>query len=278
MLREREQALCIVNTRACAAELFDLVRDEPGARHLSALMCPAHRSERLAEVRKMLSDGVPCRVVSTQLVEAGVDVSFPEVIREAAGLDSLIQAAGRCNREGEREAPAPVSVFTPAEGLPRVFSGPAGHAEAVLRSTDDPFSPGAIRHYFRLHYWLQTDMLDKNKVLKELGNDEGQWYFRKAANKFRLIENTMVPVVIPRGDTARALVQSLRHAQHHGGILRELQQYVVQIYANQLAMLDEAGAIELVDGSYAVLNRMGFYDEMFGLTFPDELKAEDFQV
>ncbi|NCC94375.1 MAG: CRISPR-associated helicase Cas3', partial [Opitutae bacterium] len=191
LVRGPEQVLCIVNTRARAADLYGMVEDEPGARHLSALMCPTHRSERLAEIRRMLKEGAPCRVVSTQLVEAGVDVSFPEVIREMAGLDSIVQAAGRCNREGEREGVAPVSVFYPAEGLGRAFSAQAGHADSVLRNLDegaDPFSPTAIRHYFRLHYWLQ-DSLDRKNVLADLDSMGLEWRFQEAQRKFRLMDS-----------------------------------------------------------------------------------------
>lgn len=276
IVREREQVLCIVNTRGRAAELFEMVRDEPGALHLSALMYPAHRSERLAEIRQMLKDKEPCRVVSTQLVEAGVDVSFPEVIREIAGLDSITQAAGRCNREGERDELAPVSIFNPAEGLPRAFRGPARHTESVLRNTDDPFSPDAIRHFFTLHYWLQQDVLDKKQVMRELSNDAGEWSFRKAAKKFRLIESIMVPIIIPRGDRANELVNALQYAEHPGGILRDLQQYTVQIYDNQFRTLDQVGAVEMIADTYAVLCRMEFYNEQFGLTFSEEPDPESF--
>ncbi|MEF2231723.1 MAG: CRISPR-associated helicase Cas3', partial [Pseudodesulfovibrio sp.] len=268
MVRERDQVLCIVNTRARAAELFGLVRGEPGARHLSAVMCPAHRSESLAAIRRMLSAGQPCRVVSTQLVEAGVDVSFPEVIREIAGLDSITQAAGRCNREGEHEALAPVSIFNPVEGLPRVFNGPARHTESVLRSGKDPFSPEAITQFFKLHYWLQKDVLDKKRILDDLSDGNGQWSFREAAKKFRLIESPMVPIIIPFNARAAELVNALRFAEHHGGILRKLQQYTVQVYEQQFAALDGAGAVEWVAEAYAVLCRMEYYDEMLGLTLP----------
>ncbi|WP_242012423.1 CRISPR-associated helicase Cas3' [Pseudodesulfovibrio cashew] len=277
MVREREQVLCIVNTRKRAAELFELVRDEPGARHLSALMCPAHRSKRLEEIREMLAGGEPCRVISTQLIEAGVDVSFPEVVREMAGLDSITQAAGRCNREGELDGAAPVGVFTPVEGVARAFSGPAGHTGSVLRTPDvDPFSPEAIRHYFTLHYWLEKDRLDSKRILEHLNNDRGEWYFRKAGKAFRLIENTMVPVVIPYDERAEKLVRDLHYAEHPGGILRQLQQYTVQVYDGQFAALDQAGGIEWVADTYAVLCGMEFHDEMFGLTFPGEMRPEDF--
>lgn len=276
MVRERNQVLCIVNTRSRAAELFELVRDEPGARHLSAVMCPAHRSGRLAEIRRMLADGQPCRVVSTQLVEAGVDVSFPEVIREIAGLDSITQAAGRCNREGEREALAPVSVFNPVEGLPRVFNGPARHTESVLRSGKDPFSPEAITQFFKLHYWLKQDVLDKRQILDDLSDVNGEWSFREAASKFRLIDNPMVPIIIPYNARAAELADSLRYVEHHGGILRKLQQYTVQIYEKQFVALDRAGAVEMIADAYAVLCRMEYYDEMLGLTLPGALNPEDF--
>lgn len=280
LVRGPEQVLCIVNTRARAADLYGMVEDEPGARHLSALMCPAHRSERLAEIRRMLNEGEPCRVVSTQLVEAGVDVSFPEVIREMAGLDSIVQAAGRCNREGEREGVAPVSVFYPAEGLGRAFSAQAGHADSVLRNLDegaDAFSPAAIRHYFSLHYWLQ-DSLDRKNVLADLDSMGLEWRFQEAQRKFRLIDSPMVPVIIPWNDRARELVNNLRYVENPGGLLRELQQYTVQVYEGQLRALDDAGAVEWVADTYAVLCRMEHYDDSLGLTVPGEWKAESFQV
>lgn len=277
MIREREQVLCIVNTRDRAARLYRLLEDDPDCRHLSALMCPAHRSEKLEDIRATLADKQPCRVVSTQLVEAGVDISFPEVIREISGLDSITQAAGRCNREGELEGRAPVHIFTPSEGLARAFSAPAEHTGAVLRTNDaDPFSPDAIRHYFRLHYWLEKEGLDRKQVMRELTDPSGQWSFRKAEKKFRLIENTMVPIIVPYGKDAADLVDSLRYSEHPGGILRRLQQYTVQVYKHQFDALDAAGAIELVAGTYPVLCDMGFYNDTMGLTFPESFHDRDF--
>lgn len=125
---ERKQILCIVNTRARSGKLFDLIKNEPGARHLSALMCPVHRSQILREIKDNLKQGEPCRLISTQLIEAGVDISFPEVIREYSGLDSIVQAAGRCNREGENAGLGKVSVFMPEEGLAPAFKQKAGNA------------------------------------------------------------------------------------------------------------------------------------------------------
>lgn len=280
MVREREQVLCIVNTRRRAARLFELVRDEPGAQHLSALMCPAHRTERLARIREMLRRGEKCRVVSTQLVEAGVDVSFPEVIREVAGLDSIAQAAGRCNREGESRDRAPVSVFIPSEGIPRAFSTQAGHTGSVLRTkgAHDPFSPEAIRRYFKLHYWLESDRLDEKSILKKFSDVKGEWGFRSAAKGFRLIENTMVPMIIPRGAAAEGLVRDLRYTEHAGAILRRLQQYTVQIYAHEFEALEGAGAVEWIADAWPVLANLEWYDEALGLTFPDAPRPEDFQV
>lgn len=270
MIRSRDRVLCIVNTRRRASELFAMVEGEAGARHLSALMCPAHRSTALDDIRAALSSGGPCRVVSTQLVEAGVDVSFPEVIREMAGLDSIVQAAGRCNREGESDVPAPVSVFTPQEGVVKPFTMAAGSTESVLRSHgDDPFSPAAIREYFRETYWLKGDALDRKDILKKFEDPGGEWLFAEAANRFRIIENDMVPIIIPYGERAKRLIRDLGHAEHQGGVLRKLQQYTVQVYASQFRSLDGAGAVELAGGMYPVLSDMDRYDDRYGLTFPE---------
>lgn len=270
MIRERDRVLCVVNTRKRASELFGMVSEEVGARHLSALMCPVHRSAVLDDIRAALRAGEACRVVSTQLVEAGVDVSFPEVIREMAGLDSIVQAAGRCNREGEIDGLAPVSLFIPQEGVVRPFAMAAGSTESVLRSHgNDPFSPRAIREYFRETLWLKGDGLDRKNILKKFSDPGGEWLFAEVARRFRIIENDMTPIVIPFDEEARRLIRDLGYAEHQGGILRKLQQYTVQVYASQFQALDDAGAVELVNGVYPVLHQMNWYDDRYGLTFPE---------
>ena len=111
-----EQALCIVNTRRHARGLYKTLSDRASAGevfHLSTLMCPAHRKATLAEIRERLNEGLPCRVVSTQIMEAGIDVDFPVGFRAMAGLDSIIQAAGRVNRENRRPGICDLTVFEP---------------------------------------------------------------------------------------------------------------------------------------------------------------------
>jgi CRISPR-associated endonuclease/helicase Cas3 len=270
MIRAREQVLCIVNTRDRASRLFALVADSAGAHHLSALMCPAHRSAALADIRTALGAGEPCRVVSTQLVEAGVDISFPEVLREMSGLDSITQAAGRCNREGDLDGLGTVTVFTPEEGVVPAFRMAAGNTQSTLRRHgDDPFSPAAITEYFAETYWLRESQLDEKGILEHFADKRANWAFRDAACAFRLIENDMMPIIIPWNDTAHDLVKALRHAEHAGGILRRLQQYTVQVYRHQFAALDRAGAVELINGVYAVLADMDYYTTQYGLTFPE---------
>lgn len=120
-LNSISQVLCVVNRRKSAQEIYDLLRPE-GAFHLSTLLCPAHRRAVLEDIRERLHAGLPCRVVSTSLIEAGVDVDFPAVFREEAGLDSVLQSAGRCNREGKRSpAESDVIVFRSEAAPPQRF-------------------------------------------------------------------------------------------------------------------------------------------------------------
>ena len=121
-LREQNQALCIVNTRKAAQALYALLPEE-GRYHLSTLMYPAHRKQVLCTVRERLKQGLPCRVVSTSLIEAGVDVDFPMVWRETAGLDSIAQAAGRCNREGKRDPESSIVTYFQSEHAVPVLQG-----------------------------------------------------------------------------------------------------------------------------------------------------------
>uniref|UniRef100_UPI0025BC601A CRISPR-associated helicase Cas3' n=1 Tax=Desulfonatronospira sp. TaxID=1962951 RepID=UPI0025BC601A len=228
---DREQVLCIVNTRSRAASLYEMISTHAGAKHLSALMCPVHRSHILKEIKDSLKQGAPCRLISTQLIEAGVDISFPEVIREYAGLDSIVQAAGRCNREGELSGLGKVYVFMPEEGLAPAFKQQAGNASNTLRHHgDDPFSPEAIEYYFSETYWLRQEHLDKQKILEEFNIPKPNWAFRDVAERFKIIDQKMTPVIIPFDEQAEELIQSLRFAETKGGILRSLQQYTVQVY------------------------------------------------
>jgi CRISPR-associated endonuclease/helicase Cas3 len=146
---EQPRMLCIVNSRRHAGGLFDLLKADPrtseGARHLTTLMCPVHRRAVLADVRRRLEDGLPVRLIATSLIEAGVDVDFPEVWRAVAGLDSIAQAAGRCNREGRLERGRAV-VFEPAEGAAPADLRPLiESADGVFRDGLDPLSLEGVR-------------------------------------------------------------------------------------------------------------------------------------
>ncbi len=160
MLLEHKQVLTICNTRRQARETFELIRQEGGVFHLSALMCPAHRTTILKKIRQTLKIGEPCRVVSTQLIEAGVDIDFPVVFRSIAGIDSIAQAAGRCNREGLLPGMGQVFIFTPEFGLPPgYFRQTAQTAQEVMRHHQDPLSLKAVEEYFQTLYWLKGDNL-----------------------------------------------------------------------------------------------------------------------
>lgn len=278
-IESHKSVLCIVNTRQRAADLYQLVNHMTGAFHLSARMCPAHRTQKLNQIRESLDGHKPCRVVSTQLVEAGVDLDFPTVYREMAGLDSIAQAAGRCNRNARRET-GDVFVFLPEDGrIPKMFRRSAAAADSVIRRFDDPFAPEAIEHYFRQVYWLDRQALDKKQILRsiECGVHNFDLPFKQIAEKFHLIESDMVPVAIPWDEKAAELIRKLEFVEYPGGILRQLQPYNVQIYTNEFSKLKRMGAINMIQGRYATLVSLTpFYSPDFGLTAePDDMQPED---
>ncbi|MDT4837324.1 CRISPR-associated helicase Cas3 [compost metagenome] len=276
-IARREQVLCIVNNRRHARALYESLGELTGARHLTTLMCAKHRSQVLAEVRQMLNKGEPCRLVATSLIEAGVDVDFPVVLRAEAGLDSIAQAAGRCNREGRRPlAESEVLVFATANSdwaPPEELKQFAQAAREVMRlHPDDCLSMAAIERYFRLLYWQKgAAELDAGNLLGliEKGRLDGLPY-ETLASKFRMIDSLQLPVIIPFDDEARAALRELEFADGCATIARRLQPYLVQLPRKGFQALLDAGAIQSVAGErygeqFMALVNPELYHHQFGL-------------
>jgi len=264
LLVAEPRALCVVDRRAAARDLHALM--PPGTFHLSALMCPAHRSSVLADIRAALqSDGVLVRVVATQLVEAGVDLDFPVVFRAVAGLDSIAQAAGRCNREGRLSEPGRVVVFrAPHEPPPGILRQAAQISLPALRTADeDPLTLDAFSRFFADLYWSQGSNLDREHIVSGSAPLLGHgldFRFRTAAEKFRIIEADQMPVVVPYGDG----MPRAREVERYGlsrERLRGLQRFIVGVFRHSAPALLADGAIrEIAPGLFLLDNRRLYTD------------------
>lgn len=254
-LKKHCQALCIVNSRSHARGLYKLVADKEGVFHLSACMCPKHRSEELDKIRCALKEGSECLVVSTQLVEAGVDLDFPVVFRAAAGLDSIAQAAGRCNREGKLTM-GHVYVFEPVgHKLLGWFQRTASVTRMVLRNADDPLGLQTVESYFRRLYDIEGDRLDKECIMNAVEEERKtlSFPFADIAGKFRIIDSNTVSIVIPWDDEARDLIEQATYWPSYR-LFRQLQSYIVQVYPNQFAQLEQSGKIHTLGGDKGVIH------------------------
>ena len=271
-LNQNRQVLCIVNTRKHAKSLFEGLASQDNTFHLSASMYPQHRSGVLQKINAALNNGTPCRVISTQLIEAGVDIDFAVVYRAMAGLDSIAQAAGRCNREGRLRS-GQVFVFESENPLPPgYFRHTAQTAEGVIRRfPQDMLSLEAIEEYFKEYYWKQGERLDKEGILDLIrqGAKACDFPFRQIAEKFKLIPEENKPVIIPREPEARKLIEDARNADTLRGFSRKFQKYTVQINPRNWSRLMEAGAIEMVRDIFPVLLWPDQYDEQTGLNTDD---------
>lgn len=287
-LLKHDQVLCIVNNRRHAHSLYEAICHEPGARHLTTLMCARHRSEALKEIRQRLVAGEPCRLISTSLIEAGVDVDFPAVFRAEAGLDSIAQAAGRCNREGRRPADASeVSVFSVGSDWPTPpeLEQFAQAARSVFRQhQDSPLSLDAINSYFSELYWQKgPQQLDVHDLLGKLeaGQIDGIPYETLATN-FQMIESRMLPIIIPYDEEARRALRDLENAESCSGIARRLQPYIVQVPEQGFISLRKAGAVQPVQPErygeqFMMLANMDIYSDRYGLNWSDSafIRAEN---
>lgn len=281
--------LCIVNSRAHARELFERIKEQDGARHLTTLMCPAHRRQALAAIRTDLKEKCPVRLVATSLIEAGVDISFPEVWRALAGLDAIAQAAGRCNREGELLGLGRVVVFTPADDkVPNALRVFRDAARPVLRDAADPLGLEAVTKYFReLYFRKGAAALDTTEIADTAGGgkisgilraihaaDGLRAPFRTIAASFRMIEDAMPPVVVPWDDRARDALDRLAAGfEPAGPLLRQLQPYTVPVPDRIRADLLRQGVLGAVQPELGttVLKLLddGYYKPDTGLDLSD---------
>lgn len=270
------QVLCIVSTKRQARTLFELLGRREGVYHLSTNMYPEHRRGVLDEIRAQLDRNGPCQVVSTTLVEAGVDLDFPVVYRAMAGLDSIAQAAGRCNREGRRDI-GQVFVYEP-EQTPRMpwMKRCASRAAETLRVVPDAEPTGleVMRRYFELLYDVED--LDKKKILERFPSfrqlktpADFCFPFRAVAGDFRFIEDDSVGVIIPVEPEVEKWVRELRYAEFPRSVLRKLQPYTVSVRTREFAELRSSGALELIDEQFPVLRNLAAYREGVGLCRED---------
>jgi CRISPR-associated endonuclease/helicase Cas3 len=280
LLQTHSQALCIVSTRRHAAELFRALPKSDDNVHLSALMCPEHRSEVITMIRQRVKDGQPCRVISTQLIEAGVDLDFPVVYRSLAGLDSIAQAAGRCNREGKLAGMGQTFVFKPERAIPAGYLRQSAQvAEQVMPGHADVLGLAAVEHYFRMHYWQRSTEMDAKKIMEcwptqqpKKPEDLLLYMFKTCSEKFRFIESNYQSVIIPwgkRGEQLRDDIAAAFDPQAQWPLARRAQRFIVSI-PESLFNANLGKSITTYHDRFHVLNSSVDYHPQMGLTLGND--------
>lgn len=265
-----EKVLCIVNTRRDCRDLYEEMPKD--TIHLSANMCAEHRSDVIANIKKKLMDKKPVRVISTQLVEAGVDIDFPVVFRALSGFDSITQAAGRCNREGKLNGKGRVVVFNPPKEAPPGLLRKASDSGQELFKVDlagcKELRPQTIKRYFEIFYSKVNSFDIKNiETLLEKDAEGAKIQFRSAAKRFKLIdEENQIPVVV-RYDGSRLnsneLISQLGRNGPDRKLLRKLQRFTVNL-PEKLFLASKTGMVKVPDTDFGI-----WCQESDGLYHPD---------
>lgn len=270
-MTERGQALAIVNTRREAQQLFALLPQ--GARfHLSTLTTPADRRKTLRAIRAALAAGKPCLIAATSLIEAGVDLDVPAVFREEAGLDSILQAAGRCNREGRRPVDESVtSIFSTGQKPPREVAQYVQLTRETAACCPDLGAPEAVDAYFQALHKLKKEALDANGILDKLQNGlrGGGMPLRWVGEHFHLISSDTMQILVPECEEAQEIARKLQNGLLDRKLLRRAAQWTVSVYPQHFSALLRAGA-EAITPDFAVLTNLPLYSAETGLTLEPE--------
>ena len=266
-LKANRQVLCIVNKKKTAKEIFESLKAEENTFYLTTNLCPVHRSQILQQIKDCLKENQPCKVISTSLVEAGVDLDFPCVYREIAGLDNIIQAAGRCNRE-RKFSKDKSFVFVFALSDEKIIPEQSLRINATNlvceKYISDLASPQAIKYYFDFLHKLNGDKLDKEKIL-ELHRKKSM-PFKDIAEKFKLIKEDTKSIFIPIDENARNIEEKLLNGEISLSLLRKAGRYMVNVYLDDYKKILSAQKIKVIDESIAVLIDLDIYDTKTGLS------------
>ncbi|MFA5446908.1 MAG: CRISPR-associated helicase Cas3' [Sphaerochaeta sp.] len=283
-----EQVLCIVSDRKSCRELFSLL-PEDNSIHLSALMCPQHRSEVIENIKQRLKQGLPVRVISTQLIEAGVDIDFPTVYRALAGVDSIVQAAGRCNREGQLKGKlGSVVLFRPPNKPPPGFLRKAYDTTETLLAMQQEIqfhNPNTYSHYFMHLYW-KANSLDEKGILDFLTpaiSDDIDIRFRSAAEAFQFIDDQHFKTILVPYQAGARLIDQLKQAQKRPEIstrklFRKLQRYTVSIYNDQFNKLIKRGSLQEIFPEVYTLSNDIEYSDKIGLLVDEIPRTPEFFI
>ncbi|MGL4209313.1 MAG: hypothetical protein ACRCTY_07980, partial [Candidatus Adiutrix sp.] len=280
----RRNVLTITNTKAEADKIFELLGPADGHFYLSSRLYPKHRRKILAKIKEHLKHNDVCRVVSTSLVEAGVDVDFDDVFRAISGLDNIAQAAGRSNREGKNiRGFGEVFIYMPETGLPKrapSFNRRFAAAKPLLEKAENFLAPQTQKQYFK-NLYLGEENLDTPKILKKIqavSAASSTYPFKELAQDYRFIDNEEQSIIIVHKQDAEALslVEKLRHKQDLKATLRQLQNFTVTIYSYECQALIKAGALECLHEQFWVTSPfINFYDDYCGLRVQGQGQVDD---
>ncbi len=283
----KPQALGVVNTRKHAATWWELLRKQQleGILHLSSAMCAEHRANVLAEAKWRLKNEKPCRLVTTQVIEAGVDIDFPLVYRALGPLDSIVQAAGRCNREGLLPDKGRVVVFRPMDaklpgGVYRVATEIAARLLDQLSTDDLSVDPVLFNCYFgELFQDVPTDHQNRREC--SIQEDRGALRFREVARKAKVISDDTQAVIVPIKKALKKVASIRERAQKDGPRftrtdLRDLQRFMVNLHLRDVQKLDTMGLLlPLLHGMELKVLHEAVYHEHLGVVI-DQRPTEDF--
>ncbi|MCL2159850.1 MAG: CRISPR-associated helicase Cas3' [Oscillospiraceae bacterium] len=278
-----ESVLVIVNSRRHAFALYNAAiqnneTEKDSVFYLSTLLVPVHRSKKIKQIKERLNNNLPVRVISTQLMECGVDLDFPVVYRSLAGIDSIIQAGGRANREGKLRNPdgspklGQVIVFEPCSENGKIAKSLEITAkkgkETIDILGDKAFGLEGIKKYFELLYSLIEDeeVMDKKEILDEFEKLKTslKMNFETVAKKFKLIEDNTCGIAVKCDAQSTELVDKLWKGEDIKNTARKLQGYSVSVYQNEFQRLVLEGAVEIVNGVNVLMTEK-YYSEEFGL-------------
>lgn len=283
-LSKYQRVLCIVNTRRDAKELYDRLPKEGICLHLSRMMCPAHVSFTIQRIKEALHShsSQPIRVIATQLIEAGVDIDFPVVFRQEAGLDSILQAAGRCNREGKHKI-CTTYVFSLGKEhpLPIGYITQTNNARLNMGRNLDWFAPETMKSYFEQLY-CRVPSFDQTIINGVRYSMEDLLYkketeFEKAADVFRLIDDQTTSVIINWGDSLFYYKQLISQGPSYL-LMKKLAQYCVNIRKLDFDKFQSIGAIsEPFEHIFAITNS-DFYKTDTGLLLNNQWLEETYII